>query len=333
MSVAVIGGGSFGTALSQILAEAGNDVFQVMRDEAIIECMNIHHENPRYLPNVILSKKIIATKNPTVLRDCNYWIIALPCQKQADILPQYKPYFGELTTLINVAKGIVLDKLLPLSMVVPKIFGLEDDSSRYAVLSGPSFAKEVALNLPTACVLACSDENRAAQIRDIFVTPYFRCYSTTDVLGVELGGAVKNIYAIGAGIVDGLGYGDNARAALVTRGLAEMARLGMAMGAFYETFMGLSGLGDLSLTCNGDLSRNRQVGLRLGKGEKLADIIASMNSVAEGVPTTKAVSALAKSLDVDMPIVFVMERVLSGELTPQEGLIVLMNRARKAEKL
>ena len=217
-------------------------------------------------------------------------------------------------------------------MVVPQIFGLEDESARYAVLSGPSFAKEVALDMPTACTLACADESRAVHLRDIFTTPYFRCYSSTDVLGVELGGAIKNIYAIAAGVSDGLNYGDNARASLVTRGLAEMCRLGLAMGANFQTFMGLSGIGDLMLTCNGDLSRNRQVGLRLGKGEKIDEIIASMNSVAEGVATTHAVYAMAQNLGVEMPITYTMKKILDGEFTPQDGLQYLLSREQKPER-
>ncbi len=333
MNIAVLGGGSFGTCLAHVLGKSGKTVYQLMRDESVAACVNGRHENAKYLPGIILSDKIKAVTDPQILQECEYWVIALPCQKQAEALPAYVPYFGEMTTLINVAKGIDLKRLLPLSMVVPKIFGMEDDSARYAVLSGPSFAKEVALDMPTACTLACADERRAAFLRDIFTTPFFRCYSSADVLGVELGGAVKNIYAIAAGVCDGLNYGSNARAALVTRGLAEMCRLGLAMGASFETFMGLSGLGDLMLTCSGDLSRNRQVGLRLGRGEKLEDIIASMNSVAEGVPTTQAVCALAQSLEVEMPIAYTMKKILDGEFTPQDGFAYLTNRARKAETL
>lgn len=333
MSIAVIGGGSFGTALAHVLAKSGNRVYQVMRDESVAESINTRHENYRYLPDIPLSDKITAVTDPEILAECDYWVLALPCQKQAELLPNYAPYFSEMATVINVAKGIDLKQLLPLSMIVPKILGFGDDSARYAVLSGPSFAKEVALEMPTACVLACADEKRSAHLRDIFNTPFFRCYSSTDVLGVELGGAIKNIYAIAAGICDGLGYGHNARAALVTRGLAEMCRLGLAMGASFETFMGLSGLGDLMLTCNGDLSRNRQAGLRLGKGEKLEDIIANMKSVVEGVPTTHAVCAMAETLGVEMPIAYAMHKILNGEFSPQDGLTYLTNRARKAENL
>lgn len=333
MHIAVLGGGNFGTCLAHVLAKSGHTTHLVLRDEKVAHSINTLHENCKYLSGIRLCDKIEATTSFDVLADCEYWVIALPCQKQAELLPKFVPYFGEMTTLINVAKGIDLKQLLPLSMVVPKIFGLEDESARYAVLSGPSFAKEVAQDMPTACTLACADEKRAEHLRDIFTTPYFRCYSSTDVLGVELGGAIKNIYAIAAGVSDGLKFGDNARAALVTRGLVEMCRLGHAMGANFQTFMGLSGLGDLMLTCNGDLSRNRQVGLRLGRGEKLDEIIASMNSVAEGVATTHAVCALAKNLGVEMPIAYTMKKILDGDFTPQDGLNYLVHREQKPERL
>lgn len=332
MHIAVLGGGNFGTCLAHVLAKSGHDAHLVLRDENVAKSINTIHENSKYLSGIKLCERIKATTQFEVLTGCEYWIIALPCQKQAELLPRFVPYFGEMTTLINVAKGIDLKKLLPLSMVVPQIFGLEDESARYAVLSGPSFAKEVALDMPTACTLACADESRAVHLRDIFTTPYFRCYSSTDVLGVELGGAIKNIYAIAAGVSDGLNYGDNARASLVTRGLVEMCRLGLAMGANFQTFMGLSGIGDLMLTCNGDLSRNRQVGLRLGKGEKIDEIIASMNSVAEGVATTHAVYAMAQNLGVEMPIAYTMKKILDGEFTPQDGLQYLLSREQKPER-
>jgi len=252
-------------------------------------------------------------------------------RKQEEILKNYIPYFTDFTTLINVAKGIVLDKQMPLSMLIPPLFGLSNDSARYAVLSGPSFAKEVVQEKPTACVLACEDQANAEQLRSLFSSSFFRCYSSTDVLGLELGGAVKNIIAIATGISDGLDFGHNARAALITRGLAEISRLGTTMGATHATFMGLSGLGDLMLTCTGDLSRNRQVGLRLGRGERLHDIIANMNGVAEGVPTTYAVKGMGISLGVDMPIVCTVDAVLREEISPHEGLRILMERTLKME--
>lgn len=331
MDIAVLGGGSFGTALAHVLACAGHNVTILLRDESLAHDINTYHENTRYLAGLSINFSIYATTEPQFLENCEVWLIALPCQVQEEILKQYIPYFREFTILINVAKGIVLKKQMPLSLIIPELFGLANDSARYAVLSGPSFAREVVLEYPTACVLACEDNTRAEELRALFFTSFFRCYSSNDVLGLELGGAVKNVIAIAAGMSDGLGFGNNARAALITRGLAEISRLGATMGASYSSFMGLSGLGDLMLTCMGDLSRNRQVGLRLGKGECLEDIIKSMKTIAEGVPTTKAVCDMAKNLKVEMPIVTTVARILEKEISPHEGLRVLMERSLKSE--
>ena len=204
-------------------------------------------------------------------------------------------------------------------------------SPRYAVLSGPSFAAEVMDAQPTAVVLGCENDALGARLREIFSTPFFRCYSSSDVTGVEMGGALKNVMAIAAGIGDGLGFGSNARAALITRGLAELSRLGTAMGARPLTFMGLSGLGDLVLTCTGRLSRNRQVGIRLGKGEKLDDIVASLGMVAEGVKTASAARELAKKLNVSAPVTEAMCRVLYENADPAAAVRELMERPLKEE--
>ncbi len=331
MNIAVLGGGSFGTALAHVVAMAGHNVTMLIRNEDLANDINQKHENTKYLSGLKICDKVKATINPEILADCEVWIIALPCQQQENILSNYKTYFSDQTILINVAKGIVLNKKVPLSMVIPGIFDLPNDTSRYAVLSGPSFAKEVLEEQPVACVLACEDILMAKRLQEIFNTSFFRCYSSTDVIGLELGGAVKNIIAIAAGMSDGLNFGHNARAALVTRGLAEISRFGAAMGAHYKTFMGLSGLGDLMLTCTGDLSRNRRVGLGLGRGEKLADIIKNMNGVAEGIPTTNAVYEIAQNFQVEMPIVNIVYAILNDIITPREGLQILMERALKSE--
>ena len=231
--------------------------------------------------------------------------------------------------LVNTAKGIEVSELVTVErMVREELPGFVD---RYAVLSGPSFALEVATCKPTAVVLGCRDERLGARLREVFATPWFRSYSSTDVPGVELGGAIKNVIAIAAGLSDGLGFGLNARAALVTRGLAETSRLGVALGARASTFMGLSGLGDLMLTCSGDLSRNRQVGLRLGSGESLEGIASSMCMVAEGVKTTQAVHRLAQRLGVDMPVTGTMYSVLYEGFAPREAVQALMGRQLKEE--
>ena len=201
----------------------------------------------------------------------------------------------------------------------------------FAMLSGPSFAYEVIRELPAAVTLACRDKKTGKEVQEILSTPYFRVYTATDVRGVELGGAIKNIIAIAAGVADGLGFGGNARAALITRGLHEMSRLGKAMGGERQTFMGLSGMGDLVLTCTGDLSRNRQVGLRLAKGQKLLDILAEMQMVAEGVKTTKAVNTLREKLDVEMPITEQVHAILYDDKDPSQAVRDLMSRTLKDE--
>lgn len=332
MGITVYGGGSWGTALAHVLACAGRDVTLLMRDEAVTAAVNERHVNPRYLPGCRLHEGVRAATDPAVLGVSEVWVVAVPCQNQRRALESVRPLLGRETVVINASKGIELTSLKTMSEVAAEALGRpEGFAARYAVLSGPSFAKEVVECKPTAVVLGCADEARGAVLRELFAAPWFRGYSCPDVRGVELGGAVKNVIAIAAGVSDGLEFGHNARAALVTRGLAEITRLGTALGARPSTFMGLSGLGDLMLTCAGDLSRNRQVGLRLGRGETLETITAAMKTVAEGVKTSAAVYRLARSLDVDMPITAAMNAVLDGALSPVDAVRGLMSRALKEE--
>ena len=324
-TTAVLGGGSWGTALAHLLAHAGHGVTLLLRDPEQAAHINAHHQNPRYLRGVPLHPGVRAVAGPTggseqaaALADVSVLVLSVPCQA---VPPD--------CVLVNTAKGIEVSELVTVERMVRE--ELPAFVERYAVLSGPSFALEVATCKPTAVVLGCRDERLGARLREVFATPWFRSYSSTDVPGVELGGAVKNIIAIGAGLSDGLGFGLNARAALVTRGLAETSRLGVALGARASTFMGLSGLGDLMLTCSGDLSRNRQVGLRLGAGESLDAIVASMNMVAEGVKTTQAVHRLASRLGVDMPVTRTMYGVLYEAFPPREAVQSLMGRQLKEE--
>ena len=331
--ITVYGGGSWGTALAHVLASAGREVSLLLRDEAVAAAVNERHENPRYLPGLPLAPSLRAVTDSPVLGAREVWVLAVPCQNQRGALEAARTLLRPETVIVNAAKGIELDTLKPLSVVTREALGgtEEDVRCRYAMLSGPSFAREVVENKPSAVVLGCAEETLGARLRAMFATPWFRCYSSPDVRGVELGGAVKNVIAIAAGVCDGLRFGDNARAALVTRGLAEITRLGVAMGARASTFMGLSGLGDLMLTCTGDLSRNRQVGLRLGEGERLDDIAADMHMVAEGVKTTRAVDGLARKLNVEMPITSVMNALLDGRLAPQQAVELLMRRSLKEE--
>ena len=326
----VIGSGSWGTALAHLLAHAtGRQVQLVTRDACLAEAVNARHENFRYLPGIRLHEQVRATRDPSVLRTADLVVFAIPCQSLRSALAQYAPYFSEAPVIVNAAKGIELETLLtPCGIVAETLPGL---AGRYATLSGPSFAHEVVCNKPTAVVLGCADVELGTALREHFATGWFRAYSSTDVLGVELGGGIKNVMAIGAGLADGLACGHNARAALISRGLAEMSRLGAALGAQPATLAGLSGLGDLVLTCTGDLSRNRQTGLRLGQGEALEHITASLGSVAEGVKTTASLHALALRAGVDMPIVNVVYSVLYEALPPTEALRRLFERDLKAE--
>lgn len=332
MTVTVYGGGSWGTALAHVLACAGCETRLLVRDAAVAEAVNEKGENPRYLPGLRLHEGVRAVMDLSVLARSDLWVLAVPCQSQRTALEGVRYLLRPDTVLVNAAKGIELNSLKPMSEVVAEALGLPGNfSRRYAVLSGPSFAREVVERKPTAVVLGCADEDLGASLRELFALSWFRSYSSTDVRGVELGGAVKNVIAIAAGVSDGLNFGHNARAALITRGLAEITRLGMALGARPATFMGLSGLGDLMLTCTGDLSRNRQVGLRLGRGESPAAITEAMHSVAEGVKTSAAVYRLAQSLGVDMPITAAMNAVLDGSLSPADAVRGLMSRALKEE--
>ena len=335
-AVTVLGGGSWGTALAQLLACAGRDVALLLRDATLAARINETRENDRYLAGVKLHSGIRAVAwspgqaaGDSVLAATRLLVLSVPCQSLRGSLRTLAGLLPENCVLVNTAKGIeVAEGVTGEVMVRAELPGYV---GRYAILSGPSFAREVAEMKPTAVVLGCRDEVLGAALREVFATPWFRSYSSTDVTGVELGGAIKNIIAIAAGLSDGLGFGLNARAALVTRGLAETGRFGRALGARPETFMGLSGLGDLMLTCSGDLSRNRQVGLRLGKGEGLAEIIASMRAVAEGVKTTDAVEALADAHGIDMPVTSTMHAVLHGRLPAREALQTLMGRPLREE--
>ena len=327
-TICVAGGGSWGTALAHLLASNGYDTCLWLRDAAIAEIVNARHENPRYLPGFALHPSLSATTAPTVLgRDIV--VLAVPCQQLRGWLAANAENFCNNAILVNAAKGIETANLVTCAEIAQQSLG--HLQPRYAVLSGPSFAADVLRGLPTAVVLASADETLGHGLRQIFSSASFRCYSSTDVMGVEMGGAVKNVMAIAAGVCDGLGLGHNSRAALITRGLAEMSRLGVARGAQPHTFMGLSGLGDLTLTCTGDLSRNRQVGLRLGRGEKLDQITASLGMVAEGVKTTAAIYDLAKCLHVDAPLTEAVHSILYGNCDPQAVLHNLMSRRLRDE--
>lgn len=330
MKITVVGGGSWGTALAQLLAGKDYEVPLLVRDAELANNINTLRENPKYLPGVTLHPNLIATTSrKEALEGAKHILFSVPCQAFRKTLQSLKPYIEQNVTVICSNKGLELDTGKTVSEVVME--ELVDKKPLFAMLSGPSFAAEVVRGMPTAVVLGCCNQSCGKDLREMFSTDSFRAYSSTDVLGVELGGAFKNIIAIAAGMSDGLEFGSNARAALITRGLAEMSRLGVAMGAKAETFMGLSGMGDLVLTCTGDLSRNRQVGLKLGQGMSINDILGDMNQVAEGVKTTTAVYQLAQRLKVELPITETMHAIIHDGKDPHHAWKELMCRELREE--
>jgi glycerol-3-phosphate dehydrogenase (NAD(P)+) len=257
-------------------------------------------------------------------------VLVSPSQVMRRVVEQLRPHLERDCLLVSAAKGIENDTLLLMSEVLEEVLGTAF-ASRCAYLSGPSFAREVAAELPTAVAIAAGDDEVARAIQELFHTDYFRIYTNPDVVGTELGGALKNVIALAAGVSDGLGFGHNARAALINRGLVEMARLGAAKGAQAETFAGLAGMGDLVLTCTGDLSRNRTVGMELGRGRRLGEILGGMRMVAEGVKTTLSAYQLAQKLGVAMPITEQMYRILYEDKPPRQAVSELMMRQQRAE--
>ena len=329
MPAAVLGGGSWGTALAEVLARAGHAVTLVVRKPEQARTIMATGSNPGYLPGFRLSSAIRATAEPAALAGHKLIVLAVPCQSLRAVLRNVSRHFDADAVLVNAAKGVEVERrVLPSVIVRQECPGFV---SRYAVLSGPSFAREVMEGKPTAVVLGCAGTELGADLRAVFSSGSFRTYSCSDVVGVELGGSVKNIIAIAAGIADGLGFGHNARAALITRGLAEMRRLGKSLGARQETFMGLSGLGDLLLTCAGDLSRNRRVGLKLAEGKSLTEVVASLGMVAEGVQTAAAVHALAQEKNVEMPVTEAVFDMLYGRLDPFTAVERLLARPLREE--
>ncbi len=330
MRVGVVGGGSWGTALAQLLAGKGFSVKLWVFESHLVEEINGGRENTLYLPGIPLSSKIKATNClEEVLEEVDVLVNVVPTQHIRSVWAGMADRVPDVP-LVSASKGIEVSTLKTADGIFEDLMG-EGVQGRWACLSGPSFAREVAQGLPTAVTVAAWSDSVAQHVAQVFMTSRFRVYTHDDVVGVELGGALKNVIAIAAGICEGMGLGNNARAALITRGLAEMSRLGVAMGARPLTFLGLSGMGDLVLTCTGDLSRNKTVGFRIGKGEKPQDIMKGMSMVAEGVPTAAAVVSLAGRLGVEMPISTEVYRILYENKNPAEALGGLMERVPRPE--
>lgn len=330
--IAVLGGGSWGTALANVLAANGADVRMWARDPAVATQIDIESRNDKYLPGVELPSSLEASSElEPVLDGASMVLYVSPSQAIRKVLTSARPFLVGEPLIVSASKGIELDSGLRMSQVVGEVLGPEA-GERTTVVSGPSFATELARRLPTAITAASLDEANARRVQEVLQSEYLRVYTQTDVIGTELGGSLKNIYAIASGISDGLGLGNNARAATLTRGLAETVRLTTRLGGHEATLSGLAGIGDLVLTCTGDLSRNRQVGLAVGRGERLDDVLAGMQQVAEGVLTTKAARDLARTQEVEMPIVEAAYAILFEEVPPKRVLAELMARAPKPER-
>jgi glycerol-3-phosphate dehydrogenase (NAD(P)+) len=327
--VAILGAGSWGTALAVHMARAGRDVRMWARGTALVDAINASRRNPRYLTDVAVPESVRATTSlESALAGVDCVVIAIPTHGVRAVLRAAAPVLAPGSILVSAAKGLELESLQRMSQVVTNETG---GRHPVVVLSGPSFAAEVARELPTAVLAASTDAAAAAAVQDQFRGRGFRLYVSDDVAGVEIGGALKNVIAIAAGCVEGLGLGHNALAALITRGLAEISRLACAEGGRRETLSGLSGLGDLVLTCTGDLSRNRRVGIELGRGRALIEILRDIRMVAEGVRTTGAALALGERHGIELPIAAQMAAVLEGRSSPMVAVEALMGRRQRPE--
>lgn len=326
-----MGAGSWGTTIAKVFADAGNTVTLWARREAQAHRISITRENPEYLPSLLLPPSISATADAAqALERADIVVLAVPSQTLRTNLEAWRELIPGEASLLSLAKGVERDTNLRMSELIAEVTGT--DPSRVAVLSGPNLAREVALEQPAATVIACPDENRAKLIQAAASAPYFRPYTNTDVVGCEIGGACKNVIALACGMAVGKGLGENTVATLITRGLAEITRLGVALGADARTFSGLAGLGDLVATCSSPLSRNRTFGERLGRGQTLDQARAATNGqVAEGVIASVAVAALAKDHGVDMPITDAVFAVCHEDMNVADMISALMGRSKKSE--
>ena len=327
--VAVVGAGSFGTALAAHLAAAGHGVRLWARDAGLAADIRRRRTNPFYLPDIVLPPAVEATADiGAALAGAQMVVAAVPSHGLRRVMDAARAAIAPGTVVVSTTKGLEEGTLLTMSALLAETLG---DGVRIAVLSGPSFAAEVARGLPTAVVVAAADDDTVALVQEEFRTRYLRLYGSQDVIGVEIGGALKNVIAIAAGMVEGIGLGANAQAGLITRGLAEITRLAVALGGRRETLAGLAGLGDLVLTCTGALSRNRHVGIELAAGRGLDEVVGSMKMVAEGVRTTEAALALGSRYGVELPIASQIADVLTGRKDAREALKELMLRPQRAE--
>ena len=330
MRVAILGAGSWGTAFAQIAADAGNDVSIWGRTAQTINEINTDHHNFKFHPENMLPQSINAsTDAQKVLKDADVVVLAIPAQTLRQNLSDWGASIPSSAFILSLLKGIEVGTLERMSQVTTEVLGI--NAERVSVLTGPNLAGEIIRREPAASVIACSNETNAHHLQDMCATPYFRPYTSTDVIGCELAGSIKNVMALAVGMAIGLGMGDNTKATVITRGLAETARLGVAMGADPSTFAGLAGMGDLVATCSSPLSRNRSVGELLGRGSTMEQARAKTKTTAEGVSSAPAVLALAQKFQVDMPIVEAVVDVVQNSLPPAEVVKRLMNRTTRSE--
>ena len=328
-TIGVIGAGSWGTALAITLADKGHQVKMCDINKEHVAEMKEHHENVRYLPGIKFPETLtIADSTEEALKDVDMALFSAPAQHFRSAFEKAIPFLEDDTIVVNVAKGIEQGTLMRMS----EIAEILKPDVKYVVLSGPSHAEEVGRKLPTTVAVASHDMALAEEVQHIFMTENFRVYTNDDVCGVELGGSLKNIIALGAGISDGIGFGDNAKAALMTRGITEMCRLGSALGADIATFSGLTGIGDLIVTCTSMHSRNRRCGIMIGEGMKPEDAVKEVGMVVEGMFTAEAAYDLAKKVNVEMPITEMIYKCIKGQVAPKDAVTMLMTRDKKNEK-
>jgi glycerol-3-phosphate dehydrogenase (NAD(P)+) len=331
MNTAVIGAGGWGTTISLLLNEGGHDVTLWARSEELAGAITASHQNPTYLPGINIPPEILVTHQRESLRGKDLYVFAVPSQSLREVAATLLPFIkNDKAIYISASKGIERGTLKRMTQIMQEVTGIE--SGRTLSFSGPSHAEEVARKIPTLVTAAGSNADAVKIVQEAFFLPYFRVYSTNDVIGVELAGALKNVIAICAGIIEGEGYGDNTVAALISRGLAEMRRLGIALGADEQTFAGVAGLGDLVVTCLSKHSRNRRVGEEIGRGKTLAEVLAGMKMVAEGVWTTESALALAKLHNIEMPIVEETYKILFEGKDHRTATLDLMRREAKDER-
>lgn len=330
MKCAVIGGGSWGTAFAQILSDAGNEVVLWARDPGVVAQINSEHRNAKFHPDSVLPTSLRATTDlADAITGAGLVALAIPSHAMRATLEAMEPLIDHSALVLSLVKGVELQTMERMSEVISDV--LACDSDRIAILTGPNLAGELIARQPAAGVVASLNPTTAGIVQHTIATDYFRPYTSSDVIGCELAGAMKNVIALAVGMAVGLGMGDNTRATVITRGLAEMARLGEALSAQGATFSGLAGLGDLVATCSSPLSRNRSLGERLGRGATLAESIAATKTTAEGVRTAPAILALAKAHQVDVPITEAVVDVLTGQITTADAVRRLMGRSKKSE--